>query len=243
MLFNSFEFLIFLPIVFILYWWLRRPLMTSNMLVLVASYIFYGWWDWRFLGLIMLTTALSFTSGVLIDRFRRQAKLICGLNIAVNIGILAYFKYCNFFVDNLRVIFSQFGYALDWFTVDVLLPVGISFYTFQALSYSIDVYRGVTVPTRDPVAFAAFIAFFPQLVAGPIERSTQLLPQFLQPRSFDYGRAVDGMRQILWGFFKKLVIADNCAMLANNVFEHNTGGGKFLTSTAWRPLLYLSDIR
>lgn len=225
MLFNSFEFLIFLPIVFILYWWLRRPLMTSNMLVLVASYIFYGWWDWRFLGLIMLTTALSFTSGVLIDRFRRQAKLICGLNIAVNIGILAYFKYCNFFVDNLRVIFSQFGYALDWFTVDVLLPVGISFYTFQALSYSIDVYRGVTVPTRDPVAFAAFIAFFPQLVAGPIERSTQLLPQFLQPRSFDYGRAVDGMRQILWGFFKKLVIADNCAMLANNVFEHNTGGG------------------
>jgi len=224
MLFNSFEFLIFLPVVFVVYWLCRRPLMTNNLVVLAASYVFYGWWDWRFLGLIVLTTLLSYASGLLIDRYRSKARLVCGANIAVNIGILAYFKYCNFFLDNLRAVFSRMGFELDWFTVDVLLPVGISFYTFQALSYSIDVYRRVTEPTRDPVAFAAFIAFFPQLVAGPIERSTQLLPQFLRRRTFDYGQAVDGMRQILWGFFKKIVIADNCAMLANNVFEHNPGG-------------------
>ena len=222
MLFNSFEFLIFLPIVFAIYWLGRKNLLGNNIIVVAASYLFYGWWDWRFLFLIFLTTVLSFASGVLIDKYRRRAKLVCGLNIAVNIAILGFFKYFNFFTDNLRIIFDQIGYQLDWFTIDVLLPVGISFYTFQALSYSIDVYRRQTRPTRDFIAFTAFISFFPQLVAGPIERSTQLLPQFLKPRRFDYAEAVDGMRQILWGFFKKLVIADNCAFLANTIFDSYT---------------------
>lgn len=161
---------------------------------------FYGWWDWRFLFLIFLTTVLSYGSGLLIERYRNRGKLICGLNIAINIGILGFFKYFNFFVDNLRLIFEQIGYPLDWFTIDVLLPVGISFYTFQALSYSLDVYRNQTPATHGFLAFTAYIAFFPQLVAGPIERSTQLLPQFLKPRHFDYAEAVSGLRQILWGF-------------------------------------------
>lgn len=223
MLFNSYEFLLFLPIVFAIYWIGSRRLTVNNIIVVAASYVFYGWWDWRFLFLIALTTALSFASGILIDRARsrRMAQVVCGANIAVNICILAVFKYFNFFVENLRIITEQIGFKLDWFTIDVLLPVGISFYTFQALSYTIDVYRGQTKATRDGVAFTAFIAFFPQLVAGPIERSTQLLPQFLQKRHFDYTTAVDGMRQILWGFFKKLVIADNCAALVNTVFRHS----------------------
>lgn len=223
MLFNSYEFLLFLPLVFAIYWIGSRRLTVNNIIVVAASYVFYGWWDWRFLFLIALTTALSFASGILIDRARsrRMARMVCGANIAVNICILGVFKYFNFFVENLRIITEQIGFKLDWFTIDVLLPVGISFYTFQALSYTIDVYRGQTKATRDAVAFTAFIAFFPQLVAGPIERSTQLLPQFLQKRHFDYTTAVDGMRQILWGFFKKLVIADNCAALVNTVFRHS----------------------
>lgn len=222
MLFNSFEFFIFLPVVFLIYWLSMgggRRLNLNNLCVVAASYIFYGWWDWRFLFLIFLTTVLSYSSGILIEKFREKAKLICGINIAVNIAILGFFKYFNFFVDNLKIIFGQIGYPLDWFTIDVLLPVGISFYTFQALSYSIDVYRRKTEATHDFLAFMAFISFFPQLVAGPIERSTQLLPQFLKPRTFDYGEAVSGMRQILWGFFKKLVIADNCAYMANKIFD------------------------
>lgn len=222
MLFNSFEFLIFLPLVFVIFWAASRRLNLSNAIVVASSYVFYGWWDWRFLFLILLTTALSYGSGILIDRYRSNGKLICGLNAAVNLVILGYFKYFNFFTDNLRVVFSQFGYQLDWFTVDVLLPVGISFYTFQALSYSIDIYRRQIPVTHDFMAFAAYISFFPQLVAGPIERSTQLLPQFLRIRKFDYASAVDGMRRILWGFFKKLVIADNCAMIVNDVFDNYT---------------------
>ena len=250
MLFNSFEFLIFLPIVFAIYWLGRKNLLGNNIIVVAASYLFYGWWDWRFLFLIFLTTVLSFASGVLIDKYRRRAKLVCGLNIAVNIAILGFFKYFNFFTDNLRIIFDQIGYQLDWFTIDVLLPVGISFYTFQALSYSIDVYRRQTGPTRDFIAFTAFISFFPQLVAGPIERSTQLLPQFLKPRRFDYTEAVDGMRQILWGFFKKLVIADNCAGFANKIFENSEAlsgstiflGGLFFTFQIYGDFSGYSDI-
>lgn len=148
MLFNSFEFLIFLPLVFVIFWAASRRLNLSNAIIVASSYVFYGWWDWRFLFLILLTTALSFGSGILIDRYRSKGKLICGLNVAVNLVILGYFKYFNFFTDNLRVVFSQFGYQLDWFTVDVLLPVGISFYTFQALSYSIDIYRRLKYMTK-----------------------------------------------------------------------------------------------
>lgn len=220
MLFNSFEFLIFLPIVFLLYWFVFKGRQAQNVLIVAASYVFYGWWAWRFLVLIFITTLLSYLSGLLIEKYRDKAKWICGTNIAINIGILCYYKYVNFFANNLEALINQFGYQLDWVTLDIILPVGISFYTFQALSYTIDVYRRDTKATKDFIAFTSFISFFPQLVAGPIERSTNLLPQFLKPRRFDYTDAVIGMRQILWGFFKKLIIADNCAQLANSIFDN-----------------------
>ncbi len=220
MLFNSFEFVIFLPIVFLLYWFVFKGRQAQNLFIVVASYVFYGWWAWRFLVLIFITTLLSFLSGLLIEKYRDKAKWICGTNIAINIGILCYYKYVNFFANNLEALINQLGYQLDWVTLDIILPVGISFYTFQALSYTIDVYRRDTKATTDFIAFTSFISFFPQLVAGPIERSTNLLPQFLKPRRFDYTDAVIGMRQILWGFFKKLIIADNCAQLANSIFDN-----------------------
>lgn len=220
MLFNSFEFLIFLPIVFLLYWFVFKGRQVQNVLIVAASYVFYGWWDWRFLILIFITTILSYLSGILIEKYRKNSKWICGANITINIGILCYYKYVNFFAENLQAVVNQFGYQLDWVTLDIILPVGISFYTFQSLSYTIDVYRRDTNATKDFISFTSFISFFPQLVAGPIERSTNLLPQFLKSRVFDYTNAVIGMRQILWGFFKKLIIADNCAQLANSIFDN-----------------------
>ncbi len=222
MLFNSLSFLLFLPIVFLLYWFVFKPLKWQNLLVVVASYVFYGWWDWRFLFLIALTTLCSFFSGLLIEHYegeRSKQKWISASNIVLNLAILALFKYYNFFAENLQVLFNGFGIHLDWPTLNVILPIGISFYTFQALSYSIDVYRKKINATRDIIAFFAFISFFPQLVAGPIERATNLLPQFLKSRAFDESKAVDGLRQILWGFFKKVVVADTCASTLMYVWE------------------------
>ena len=195
----------------------------QNALVLVASYIFYGWWDWRFLILIAITSGFSYWSGLLIksnERKPRAQKWICAGNITINLLILCVFKYFNFFSENFAKLFGLFGLELDFVTLNVILPVGISFYTFQALSYTIDVYRRKIESTKDAVAFFAFISFFPQLVAGPIERATNLLPQFLKPRKFDYATVVDGCRQMLWGFFKKVVVADNCAVYVNYVFEN-----------------------
>ena len=225
MLFNSFEFLIFLPIVFLLYWFVfdyamrgcKRQLLWQNLLIVVASYIFYGWWDWRFLILIAITTILSFFSGIGIEKAltQRGKKAVMIANVVVNLGILGVYKYYDFFATQ----FAQlFGIESDFLLLHLILPVGISFYTFQALSYSIDVYRKQIEPTHDIVAFTAFLSFFPQLVAGPIERATNLLPQFQQKRTFDYVQAVDGMRQILWGLFKKIVVADNCAVYVDQVF-------------------------
>lgn len=232
MLFNSFEFLVFLPIVFMLYWFIFKPLRWQNLFVVAISYLFYGWWDWRFLILIAITTFCSFASGILLERLegqRHKQKWVSASNITLNLIILCIFKYCNFFGENLTALFHLFGIELDWVTVDVLLPVGISFYTFQALSYTIDVYQHKIKPTHDAIAFFAFISFFPQLVAGPIERATNLLPQFLSARSFNYDKAVDGMRQILWGLFKKMVIADNCATAVNMIFdEYQTLNGAHL---------------
>lgn len=229
MLFNSFEFMLFLPIVFLLYWFVFKPRRLQNLFLVVASYVFYGWWDWRFLWLIALTSFSSYVSGILIQRHEGQRhiqRLVSALNIILNLVILAVFKYYNFFMDNLAFLFSSVGYRLDWVTLDIILPVGISFYTFQALSYTIDVYRGQIRPTHDIVEFFAYISFFPQLVAGPIERATNLLPQFQRERQFDYAKAVDGMRQILWGLFKKLVIADNCASAVNAFWtEYNDLSG------------------
>lgn len=221
MLFNSFEFLIFLPAVFLLYWFVFKPLKWQNLFVVAASYLFYGWWDWRFLILIAITTFCSYASGLLIQKYagrRTRRRIVCATNILLNLIILGIFKYLNFFGENFALLLDALGFKCDWVTLDILLPVGISFYTFQALSYTIDVYRGNIQPTRDVVAFFAFISFFPQLVAGPIERATNLLPQFLAPRRFDYAKAVDGMRQILWGLFKKMVVADNCAVAVNMIF-------------------------
>lgn len=222
MLFNSFEFLIFLPAVFLLYWFVFKPLKWQNLFVVAASYLFYGWWDWRFLILIAITTFCSYASGLLIQKYsgrRTHQRMVCATNILLNLIILGIFKYLNFFGENFALLLDALGFKCDWVTLDILLPVGISFYTFQALSYTIDVYRGNIQPTRNIVAFFAFISFFPQLVAGPIERATNLLPQFLVPRKFDYAKAVDGMRQILWGLFKKMVVADNCAVAVNMIFD------------------------
>lgn len=229
MLFNSFEFLVFLPIVFLLYWFVfNRSLKWQNAFVVVASYVFYGWWDWRFLLLIAFTSLCSWASGLLIEKYAdapksrnilRDSRFYLWANILLNLGILGFFKYFNFFVQSFVDAFAAFGITLQATTLHIILPVGISFYTFQALSYSIDVYRKQLAPTRDAVAFLAYVSFFPQLVAGPIERATNLLPQFQRPRTFDYAQAVDGCRQMLWGFFKKIVIADNCAVYVNQVFD------------------------
>ena len=220
MLFNSIDFLLFLPVVFALYWFVFRERRWQNLLVVVASYVFYGWWDWRFLLLIAFTSICSFASGLLIEHFegrRRRQQAVSAANITLNLAILGVFKYYNFFVDNLDALLSStFGYHLDWATMEIILPVGISFYTFQALSYTIDVYRRDIKATHDIVEFFAYISFFPQLVAGPIERATRLLPQFQRSRVFDRAKAVDGCRQMLWGFLKKLVVADNCAAIVND---------------------------
>lgn len=222
MLFNSFEFLIFCPVVFLLYWFVFKGHKWQNLLIVAASYVFYGWWDWRFLGLIALTSLLSYCSGLLIDHYngnRRVQRAVSAANIVFNLAILFIFKYYNFFAGSLNALLhSSFGYELDWATVNIVLPVGISFYTFQALSYSIDVYHHKVRATHDIIELFAYISFFPQLVAGPIERATNLLPQFQRQRRFDYGQAVDGMRQMLWGFLKKLVIADNCALLVDEAW-------------------------
>ena len=226
MLFTSAEFLAFLPIVFALYWLLARRLKWQNLLIVVASYVFYGWWDWRFLLLIAFTSACSFAFGLLISRSLnegkdRKARWFNALNIVINIAILALFKYHNFFIESLIGLFPRIG--AEKLLLNLILPVGISFYTFQALSYTIDVYRQKIEPTRDVVQFFAYVSFFPQLVAGPIERATQLLPQFGEQKRFDYSMAVDGIRQMLWGFFKKIVVADNCAVFVDNIWGNYTG--------------------
>ena len=251
MLFNSIEFAIFLPIVFLIYWAIgyakindSLKLRMQNAFVVIASYVFYGWWDWRFLILIAFTSFCSWGSGLLIARDLQKSheylgggqnlpfakKLWLVANIIINLGILAIFKYYDFFMMELG---SIFGVKTSNLLLCVILPVGISFYTFQALSYSIDVYRGNIKPTKDIIAFFAFISFFPQLVAGPIERATNLLPQFLQKRTFSYDQGVDGMRQILWGLFKKIVIADNCAIYVNQVWSsYDTQSGSTLLLAA-----------
>lgn len=225
MLFNSFEFLIFLPAVFALYWAIdripgRRGLRAQNLLVIAASYLFYGWWDWRFLGLIAFATGISFISGLLLGnaRSRLARRIICGGNIAVALGLLGVFKYFNFFAANFASLLSLAGFTPDDFTLQIVLPVGISFYTFQTLSYTIDVYRRDISPTRDAAAYFAFISFFPQLVAGPIERASNLLPQFLRRRTFSPAAATDGLRLILWGLFKKVAVADNCGAVVDRIF-------------------------
>lgn len=199
MLFTSIEFFVFLPVVFALYWLLRKQLRLQNLLVVVASYVFYGWWDWRFLLLIAFTTLCSYISGLIIEK-KQWGKAALWTNIIANLAILGLFKYYDFFAVELAKLIGCSG---DSVMLHLILPVGISFYTFQALSYSIDVYRNKLEPTRDIIAFFAYVSFFPQLVAGPIERATNLLPQFHKQREFDYSMAVDGVRQRCSGAFSR----------------------------------------
>ena len=227
--FNSISFALFLSIVFAAYWMIPSNCRSSrNLLIVIASYVFYGAWDYRFLALISFTSICSYGCGLLIGSTERNMwrKAYLSLNIIVNLLILGTFKYYNFFVESFARFFDM---SCDQYILHgIILPVGISFYTFQALGYSIDVYRQKILPTRDILAFLAFVSFFPQLVAGPIERATNLLPQFLGSRIFDYNEAVDGCRRMLWGFFKKLVMADNCAAYVNAICADypNHGSGQ-----------------
>ena len=223
MFFNSIDFAIFLPIVFILYWFVTaKHLKLQNLLLVGASYFFYAFWDWRFLSLIVFSTVLDFIVGLLLEKENNQGrrKLYLLISVVVNLGFLGFFKYFNFFLENFIEVFSLFGMSLRASSLQIILPVGISFYTFQTMSYTIDVYRKNLKPTKNFIAFSAFVSFFPQLVAGPIERAAQFLPQFYVKRKFDKENAVRGLRQILWGLFKKVVIADNCAVYANEIFNN-----------------------
>lgn len=198
--------------------------MVQNAFLLAASFLFYGWWDYRFLSLIIFSSTLDYSIGLALGRKKLPStrKLLLWASLLVNLGFLGIFKYYDFFVESFAEAFTFFGTPMDPRRLDIILPVGISFYTFQTLSYTIDVYRGKLQPSRDPVAFFAFVSFFPQLVAGPIERATNLLPQFHSKRTFDQEKAIDGLRQVLWGLFKKIVIADNCATYANQIFDDPT---------------------
>lgn len=223
MLFNSIDFAIFLPIVFLLYWFVaHKNLKLQNLLLLVASYVFYALWDWRFLSLIVFSSAVDYLVGIGLSKTekKQKRKALLLLSIFINLGFLGFFKYYNFFSESFSEAFTLFGHSFEANRLNIILPVGISFYTFQTMSYSIDVYRKKLKASKDVVAFFSFISFFPQLVAGPIERATNLLPQFFEKRKFDYYMAMDGLRQILWGLFKKMVIADNCAQFVNLAFNN-----------------------
>lgn len=237
MLFNSFEFLIFMILVFSLYWAIgKERIKSQNILLLLASYIFYGWWDWRFLSLIFISSIADYSIGLAIERAHSQEgskadkafskdpfaspKTLLYLSLFINLGILGFFKYFNFFIDSFSSLVSSIGLNPHLATLNIILPVGISFYTFQTLSYSIDVYKKKIPACKDPIAFFAFVSFFPQLVAGPIEKAHNLLEQFMVKRNFDYSKAREGSQQILWGLFKKIVIADNCATIVNEVFTN-----------------------
>jgi D-alanyl-lipoteichoic acid acyltransferase DltB (MBOAT superfamily) len=270
MLFNSFEFLLFLPIAFMLYWFVfQRNLKAQNIFLLLISYVFYGWWDWRFLGLIIASSAVDYWCGIQLAAGSKQStagdviasdegvkqsvqegsrllqvrkspgdsllkgnlrndvkswfsgrKLYLTISLVFNLGLLGFFKYFNFFIESAADFISVLGFQPHLSTLNLILPVGISFYTFQTLSYSIDIYRGNLKATKDPIAFFTYVAFFPQLVAGPIERASNLLPQFFKKREFGYQQGSDGMKLILWGLFKKMVIADNCALVVNPIFDN-----------------------
>ena len=228
MLFNSVDFAIFLPLFFVVYWFLlAKNLSWQNLFLVFVSYLFYAWWDWRFLSLIVFSSIVDFLVGIELGKATSSGKrrFLLYSSLLVNLGLLGFFKYFNFFQAEFIAAFAQLGFNIHGSSLQVILPVGISFYTFQTLSYTIDVYRGKMEAVRDWPAFFAYVSFFPQLVAGPIERSTQLLPQFLRERKFNYDQASDGLRQILWGLFKKVVIADSCALIVNDIFNNYATAG------------------
>ena len=241
MLFNSIEFLLFLPVVFVLYWFVfDKKLKYQNLLILISSYVFYGWWDYRFLSLILLSTIVDYFIGLGISNQAslKNKRILLWCSVLFNLGVLGFFKYYNFFIDSWIDLFSSVGYDIKsvW-TLNIILPVGISFYTFQTMSYTIDIYKGKLKPTKDFISFASFVSFFPQLVAGPIERASNLLPQILKKRVFKYEQGAQGLRLILWGMFKKVVIADSLAPMVNNIFENYQ---EFNGGTLWLGAIYFS---
>ena len=236
MLFNSLDFVLFLPIVYLLYWKLSSSrLALQNLLLLVASYFFYACWDYRFLFLLIFSTLLDYFTGIKIasSDSNLQRKKWLWVSIGINAGFLGFFKYYNFFAASFADFLSGFGLKVEMSTLNIVLPVGISFYTFHGLSYVIDIYRKKIKPEINFIDYSLFVSFFPLLVAGPIERATHLLPQLKKPRNFDYARSVDGLRQMAWGFFKKVVVADSCSVYANQIFDHpNLFGGSTLLAGA-----------
>ncbi len=222
MLFNSIDFALFLPIIFMLYWFVdKRSLKLQNVLIVIASYVFYAWWDYRFLSLIILSTLVDYTVARLIsgETNQKKRKALLLVSLCFNLGLLGFFKYYNFFIDSWVDVWHAVGLEMQRSTLNIILPVGISFYTFQTLSYTIDVYRSKITPSKNFIQFMAYVAFFPQLVAGPIERATRLLPQFQKERTFNTQFAMSGVYLIIWGLFKKVVVADNCAFFVNQLFE------------------------
>ena len=254
MVFNSLTFLLFFVVFINLYWLISRKLSLQfrNIFILLSSYLFYGWWDWRFLGLIIISTGADYLIGMRIGKVKSVStrKSLLALSIFINLGILGFFKYFNFFIDSLNELLLLFSAPISTGTLNIILPVGISFYTFQSMSYTIDIFRNKIQPTRDPFAFFAFVAFFPQLVAGPIERAGHLLPQFLKQHSFSYSRSVSGLQLVLWGLFKKIVIADNFGVLVEQLFDPaqpasaiaTLAGGLFFTLQIYADFSGYSDI-
>ena len=229
---------------FLLYWGIgQKNIKKQNFLLLLSSYFFYGWWDWRFLLLIIFSSFVDYSIGIGLSKIQdaKRRKILLLTSLVVNLGFLGFFKYYNFFAQSFADAFTLLGVHFDPNRLNIILPVGISFYTFQTLSYSIDVYREKLKPTNDIIAFFAFVSFFPQLVAGPIERASNLLPQFFHKRNFNYANAADGTRQILWGLFKKVVIADNAAFYANEIFANSSdysGSTLFMGATFFAFQIY-----
>lgn len=240
MLFNSFEFLIFLPIVFAFYWLLNKQLRFQNLLILISSYVFYGWWDYRFLSLILISTIIDYAIGLQLSAAdnKKKKKTLLAISIICNLGILGFFKYYNFFIDSWIDLSMSIGFhTQDTWTLNIILPVGISFYTFQTMSYTIDIYRDNLKPTKDFISFASFVAFFPQLVAGPIERATHFLPQILTKRSFNKKQFLEGLNLIVWGMFKKVVVADSLAPEVDGIFSNYQDQG---AATLWLGVIYFA---
>lgn len=235
MLFNSIPFFVFLLVVFLLFWTIRpKNPKIGKLILLISSYVFYGWWDWRFLILIIISSAADFVIGkvLFLQKSCSNRKILLGLSIFTNIGILFFFKYYNFFIESFQSLFGMTNNG-NWSTLNIILPVGISFYTFQTLSYTIDIYRNKIKPTNSALTFFTFVSFFPQLVAGPIERASRLIPQFERQQIFSYSQASNGLKLILWGLFKKMVIADQLAVIVNTVYgqPENFNGIGILAST------------
>jgi len=220
MLFNSFTFLVFLFIIFVIHWITNNyNNRLSKLFLLLSSYVFYGWWDWRFLILIIISSLTDFIIGKYLYKSTKRStkKQLLFISLFINLGILFFFKYFNFFIESFQAM-SGIDASHKWSTLNIILPVGISFYTFQTLSYTIDIYRERIKPTDSILTFFTFVAFFPQLVAGPIERASRLIPQFEKSPIFSYKQATSGLKLMLWGLFKKMVIADQLGVIVDTVY-------------------------